>query len=152
MRAIGPIAVAGFCLVGAALASGDTPQTLAGVTVVDAAGVAELGASGARIIDTRPVSDFLAGHLPAGHHVAYRERSAREIAFNPAEDEVTAFLRRLGKFAAIDRPVVFYCGGPPCWKSYKAAVAASRSGYQRVYWFRGGMTAWLQDGRPIVRE
>jgi rhodanese-related sulfurtransferase len=135
-----------------AWADGDTPLELGGANVVDVAAVARLAASGARIVDTRALHDFLAGHLPDAAHVDYKERSARNPGFDPRDDDVPAFLLRLQRFAGKDRPVVFYCNGPSCWKSYKAAAAASRAGYRQVYWFRNGFSAWLQDGRPSVHE
>ena len=142
----------GLLAAASASADGDTPQELSGAIVVDVGAVARLAESGARVVDTRALHDFLAGHLPGAVHVDYRERSAREPAFDPGEDDAPAFLARLQKFAAKDRPVVFYCNGPSCWKSYKAAVAASRAGYRQVYWFRNGFSAWLQDGRPSAHE
>jgi rhodanese-related sulfurtransferase len=130
----------------------DTPTQLAGVGVVDAEGVETLAREGARIVDTRALHDFLAGHLPGASHVDYKERSERSPSFDANEDQVSAFLLRLGKFAVKSRPVVFYCNGPSCWKSYKAAFAALGAGYRPVYWFRGGLGEWRQSGRPLVSE
>lgn len=136
----------------AALAGGDTPTVLAGVSVIDARELAELAGSGARVIDTRAVHDFLAEHLPGAAHVDYKERSARSGEFDARDDDVPAFLIRLRKFAAPAQPVAFYCNGPSCWKSFKAAAAARAAGYRSVYWFRGGLSEWKQAGRPVVRE
>lgn len=145
------LAVALWAAAGAS-ANGDTPLSLDGATVVDATQVADLAARGAAVIDTRALHDFLAGHLPDASHVDYKEHSARDVAFDAREDDVPAFLLRLRKFAKPGGPVVFYCNGPSCWKSYKGAAAASRAGYRQVYWFRGGLGAWLQDGRAVIRE
>lgn len=41
-------------------------------------------------------------------------------------------------------PMVFYCQGPQCWMSYNAALRAINLGYSQVYWYRGGVEAWMQ--------
>lgn len=135
-----------------AYAGGDTPASLPGVIAVDAQGLNGLVGRQAVVVDTRALHDYLAGHLPGAHHVDYRERSARDAGFDAREDDVPAFLKRLAKFAPPARPVVFYCNGPACWKSYKAAAAAQRAGYREVYWFRGGLADWKRDGGAVVAE
>ena len=47
---------------------------------------------------------------------------------------------------AKDKPIIFLCNGPECWKSYKASRAAIAAGYKHVYWFRGGMPEWELAG------
>jgi PQQ-dependent catabolism-associated CXXCW motif protein len=47
-----------------------------------------------------------------------------------------------------DTPLVFFCLGPICWESYNAALRARQAGYQRVYWYRGGLEAWMAAGQP----
>lgn len=107
----------------------------------------------ARIIDTRAVHDFLAGHLPSAIHVPYRERSAREINYDPSQDGIPEFLSRLHKFAADkNATMIFYCNGLTCWKSYKGARAALKDGYHRVYWFRDGMAGWNAKKFEVVLE
>lgn len=133
--------------------SDNTPPDLPGAAVVDAQTLAALQAQGGvRLVDTRALHDFLAGHLPGAYHVDYRERSARTTGFDAAEDESAAFLRRLLKFVQPHQPVVFYCNGPACWKSYKAAAVARDAGYRQVHWFRGGMAEWRQNGMAVVAE
>lgn len=48
------------------------------------------------------------------------------------------------------RPLVFFCQGPRCWLSYNAALRAIRLGYRTVYWYRGGIEAWLAAGGILV--
>jgi rhodanese-related sulfurtransferase len=135
-----------------AVSSPDTPGTLPEVHTVDASRVTQLAAQGARIVDTRALHDFLAGHLPEALHVDYRERSAREVNFDARLDEVPAFLARLGKFTRKDQTLVFYCNGTACWKSYKAASVAKKAGYRQVYWFRGGVSEWKKAGKTLIAE
>jgi len=49
---------------------------------------------------------------------------------------------------------VFFCASVNCWLSYNAALRAVALGYTEVYWYRGGIEAWLEAGgdlRPMVR-
>ena len=48
------------------------------------------------------------------------------------------------------RPLVFFCQGPQCWLSYNAALRAVALGYQSVYWYRGGIEAWLAAGGELA--
>ena len=48
------------------------------------------------------------------------------------------------------RPLVFFCQGPQCWLSYNAALRAVALGYEAVYWYRGGIEAWLAAGGDLV--
>jgi PQQ-dependent catabolism-associated CXXCW motif protein len=48
------------------------------------------------------------------------------------------------------RPLVFFCQGPQCWLSYNAALRAVALGYETVYWYRGGIEAWLAAGGNLV--
>lgn len=48
------------------------------------------------------------------------------------------------------RPIVFFCQGPQCWLSYNAALRAVALGYQSVYWYRGGIEAWLAAGGELA--
>ena len=46
------------------------------------------------------------------------------------------------------RPMAFFCQGPECWASYNAALRASLIGYEKVYWYRGGLEAWKDARLP----
>lgn len=48
------------------------------------------------------------------------------------------------------RPLVFFCQGPQCWLSYNAALRAVALGYSAVYWYRGGIEAWLAAGGELA--
>jgi rhodanese-related sulfurtransferase len=134
-------------------ASNETPPALSGVIVVDSRTVAAMQVrDDASLIDTRSLHDFLVGHLPNAHHVDYLERSARVPNFDPAQDDTAAFISRLKKFAQPDHPIILYCNGVACWKSYKAAIAAKENGYLHIYWFRGGIYDWQKAGNPIIVE
>lgn len=128
------------------------PEKLPGATLVlPSEARALLGK--ARFIDTRILHDYLAGHLPDAIHIPYKEASVRSQKFNPEDDDVPAFLKRLGKFVPDkSSALVFYCNGLSCWKSYKAAKAAIEAGYTQVHWLREGLAAWRAQGFDLVQE
>ena len=48
------------------------------------------------------------------------------------------------------RPLVFFCQGTQCWLSYNAALRAVALGYEAVFWYRGGIEAWLAAGGDVA--
>ncbi|HLE67152.1 MAG TPA: rhodanese-like domain-containing protein [Burkholderiales bacterium] len=48
------------------------------------------------------------------------------------------------------RRLVFFCQGPRCWLSYNAALRAVALGYEHVYWYRGGIEAWVAAGGTLA--
>jgi len=48
------------------------------------------------------------------------------------------------------RSLVFFCQGTQCWLSYNAALRAVALGYEAVYWYRGGIEAWIEAGGEVV--
>ncbi len=68
-------------------------------------------------------------------------------------DAVQAQLARLLQAATkgdAGRPIVFFCQGTACWLSYNAALRAVALGYREVYWYRGGIEAWLAGSGPLA--
>lgn len=130
---------------GAAGAAADVPATLAGVTVVTAEQARRLVEAGTPIIDTRVGNEFADVHIKGARNVPYKEKSAKVAGFNAKEDQFD-----LGKLPA-DKgaPVIFYCNGPECWKSYKASKVAADAGWTRVQWLRGGFPEWKAKGYPV---
>lgn len=128
------------------------PEQLPGVEVVDALRLQALQHT-VRIIDTRPLHDYLAGRIPGALHIHYREHSARTVHYDPHQDDVPRFLHRLQRqVPARQTGIVFYCNGEHCWKSYKAARAAMSDGYRHLFWFRGGIAEWERLNLPRESE
>ena len=48
------------------------------------------------------------------------------------------------------RALVFFCASKACWLSYNAALRAVQLGYTQVYWYRGGIDAWLAAGEKTT--
>jgi len=72
---------------------------------------------------------------------------------NSYDDAVQAQLARLLQTAtkgSVTRSMVFFCQGVRCWLSYNAALRAVALGYREVYWYRGGIEAWLAGGGQLA--
>ena len=56
----------------------------------------------------------------------------------------------LGKITRNDlaRPIVIFCLDANCWLSYNAALRFHALGYENLYWYRGGITAWKAANLP----
>ena len=142
-----------LALSGSVCAAVEVPAAQMGAATVSAREASALLAQGARAIDVRPQHDFLDGHLPGALHINYRERSLQRADFDPTRDGVTAFLDRLHrKVPDPATPLVIYCNGIHCWKSFKALRAANDHGYRKLYWLRGGFAEWLREGLPVSTE
>lgn len=122
----------------------DTPLVLEGTAVVSAAQVKALQASGVPIIDARVASEYETEHIAKALSVPYAEKSAKSANFNHLQDRFDTSKLPTDKSAAI----VFYCNAGACWKGYKAAAVAVKSGYKKVYWFRGGIPEWREKAYP----
>ena len=134
----------GVLLVGAARAD-DTPDALQGAKLVGAEDVAKAQASGAVVIDSRVASEFAEGHIKGAVNVPYREKSQKSTAFDASQDDFNLAKLPADKAA----PLVIYCNGPECWKSFKASSAALKGGYTNVLWYRLGFPDWKAKGHPV---
>lgn len=133
---IGLVLLAAVCVQASVAAEKkQAPEGLAGSTLVDADWVKS--AMDAKqpllIIDSRIKDEYIEGHLPGALHLnADDVEHYREVL--PSDK---------------DHPVLFYCNGPKCLKSHKAAALAVEWGYRKVYWFRGGIPEWSTLGYPL---
>ncbi len=50
----------------------------------------------------------------------------------------------------VDMPIVAFCHDGRCPLSYEVAQSALGSGYQKVFWYRGGINAWTAAGLPTM--
>ncbi len=69
-----------------------------------------------------------------------------------ADDLQAWFARTLETLTQRDRarPMVFFCASAQCWLSYNAALRAVALGYREVYWYRGGIEAWIDAGGALA--
>ena len=47
----------------------------------------------------------------------------------------------------MSRPIIYFRQGASCGESYNAALRANAAGQTGIYWYRGGLAAWLEAGR-----
>lgn len=88
------------------------------------------------VIDSRSIEEHAKGHI--------------EGSISLLDTEMTKEM--LSQYAAwTDDPVIFFCNGTRCMRSYNASVKALGWGYTKVYWFRGGWKEWMSKGLPISR-
>lgn len=139
-------AVASCSLVAAAPAfATETPASLKGAEVIDAAKAKSLMDGGAKIIDTRVANEYAEAHIKGATNVPYKEKSAKAADFDASLDSFDVTKLPADKNAAL----ITQCNGAECWKSYKSAAAAIKAGYKKVYWFRGGFPEWKAKGLPV---
>jgi rhodanese-related sulfurtransferase len=127
----------------AALAA-ETPAALTGVKNVSAEEVKKLIDSGVPVIDTRVAAEYAEKTIKGAISVPYKEKSAKDAAFDPSQDQFDLSKLPGNKGA----PLVFFCNAGECWKSYKASVVAQKAGYTKINWFRGGFPEWSSKGLP----
>lgn len=128
------------------------PMSLSGVTVVSVEVLQALRVKGVPLVDVRSMPDYLTVRIPGALHARYQEYSERSEVFNEKSDHPQEFVGRLADILPAGSPVIFYCNGLYCWKSYKASRLAVASGYHPVYWFRGGLSEWVEAGLPTESE
>ncbi len=121
-----------------------TPATLDGVKVVNAAEAQKLQSAGSLLVDTRVAAEYAEKTIKGAKSVPYREKSAKSTDFDASQDKFDLSKLPADKGASI----VFFCNAGECWKSYKASVAAHGAGYTNLHWLRGGLPEWVAQGLP----
>jgi len=122
----------------------ETPAKLDGVKNVTAEEARQLADKGVPLIDTRVASEYAEKTIKGAKSVTYREKSAKDVKFDRAQDQFD-----LSKLPADkNAPMIMFCNAGECWKSYKASIVARDAGYKQVYWLRGGLPEWVAKGLP----
>lgn len=144
MRCCAVLAV--FSMLAMPVWADDTPTTAPqGVGLVDGAEALALQAKGATVVDTRVAVEFAEGHAKGAVNIPYREKSVKALGYNPSEDSFDVTKLPADKAA----PIVTYCNGAHCWKSYKAAIKAVEAGHTDVHWLRTGIEGWKAAGGSV---
>jgi rhodanese-related sulfurtransferase/ABC-type phosphate/phosphonate transport system substrate-binding protein len=120
-----------------------TPGELKGVQRVSAKQAYDLAQKGAKLVDVRTEREYSAKHARGAVLIPYGEKSLKAIDFDSKLDS-------FGGLSKLDKaqPVIFFCNGAECWKSYKASSVARDAGFPNVYWLRGGMPEWNAQQLP----
>ncbi|MFK5914114.1 MAG: rhodanese-like domain-containing protein [Woeseiaceae bacterium] len=82
------------------------------------------------IVDARSPLEFKTIHIKGAVNIPIASRKFPEMA---------KALRKKTK-----KPIVFYCNGRTCYKSYKAVKAALKAGLKNVYSYDAGMFEWAK--------
>ena len=121
----------------------DTPEAYEGITVVNAEWVkANMGT--VKVYDARKKGEYVEQHIPNAISAYYNEMSDKSVDFDENQDTWSIKKYPSDK----NTPVVVYCNGPACWKSFKTAVRLLKAGYTKVHWLRDGFPGWLDKGYP----
>jgi rhodanese-related sulfurtransferase len=88
-------------------------------------------AGGFVLIDARPAKRYEEGHIAGAVSVPVSKLKKEGAELLPSDKNI---------------PLVFYCGGPTCGMSPKAAGIALKSGYKNVSVFLGGEPGWKKAG------
>ncbi len=96
------------------------------------------------LIDSRS-KDFIL--IDARNHIEYRDSHIIGSLSIPAA-KITTVLPE--KVSEKDRRLIFYCNGPKCSKSRKAAKFASSINYTNLWVYNGGIPAW-KKARYLVK-
>jgi len=88
-----------------------------------------------QLVDVRTDGEVSQGYISGARHIDFMNW-----------DEFTAGVDKLDK----TKPVMVYCkvGG----RSHKAAVYLSENGFAEIYDMRGGIMAWNEGGKPLIKE
>ena len=128
-----------------AQAAEETPKAIPGGVAVSAEQAKAQFDKGALFIDARVAAEYAEKHIKGAKNVPYKEKSPKDVKFDPKEDSFDLAKLPGDKNAA----VIFYCNGAECWKSFKASKVAIDAGYKKVNWLRGGIPEWKAKGYPV---
>ena len=106
---------------------------------IDSENLIELHQSvpGLRIVDARFREDHVLGHIELSHNLPINQTDCESLA-QITDDKNTA--------------LVFYCNGGQVGASVNAIQVASKCGYERLFWLRGGFIEWQDKDYPFVIE
>lgn len=123
----------------------ETPKDIEGATVVGDAWV-KANYKKMQVFDVRKKAEYVEAHIPGAVSIPYKEKSGKKADFDSTKDKI-----KLDKFPSNkSTPLIVYCNGPKCWKSYKTAVTLVRAGYKYVYQYRNnGFPGWKSKGYPV---
>ena len=114
-----------------------SPETVEGAVTVSVQQAKEFFDQGVTFLDVRNPRLYANGHVPGTYHLDYK--------YNFDEE-------KLASVAEKNQPLVIYCSGVKCSRSYRASEKALEWGYTKVYYFRGGIVEWKKAGYPIEKS
>ena len=91
-------------------------------------------------LDVRESEEFSLGRLPGALLIPRGILEPKAALDSPARDS---------QLSDPERPIITYCGSGA--RSALAAATLQQLGFSQVRSLAGGIEAWTQEGRPIVR-
>ncbi len=111
-----------------------SPEQVAGAINTSVEQARELYDQGAVFVDVRNPRLYARKHIPGAFHL--------DLKYNFDEEKLAAIAKK-------DQPIVIYCSGVKCGRSYRASEKAVSWGYTKVHYFRGGIVDWKKAGYPV---
>jgi rhodanese-related sulfurtransferase len=108
-----------------------------GAVTVSVQQAKELYDQGVTFLDVRSPRLYAKGHIKGTYHLDYKYNFDEEKLANAAKKS---------------QPLVIYCSGVKCNRSYHASEKAVEWGYTKVYYFRGGIAEWKKAGYPVEKD
>jgi rhodanese-related sulfurtransferase len=110
------------------------PEAVDGATTITAEEARALHKAGTLFVDVRSPRLYARRHIPGAHHLDLKSAYTEEA---------------LAAIAERDEPLVIYCSGIKCSRSFRASSMAVGWGYRDVRFFRGGIVDWRKAGYPV---
>jgi len=112
-----------------------SPEHVEGSITISVEQAKALYDKGTVFIDVRNPRLYAGSHIVGAHHL--------DLKNGFTEDAVAALVKR-------DEPVIIYCSGVKCSRSYRASAEAVSWGFKKVHYFRGGIVDWEDAGYPVT--
>jgi len=113
-----------------------SPETVDGAVTVSLQQAKELYDQGEVFLDVRSPRLYAKGHILGTYHLDFK--------YNFDEEKLASLAKK-------DQPLVIYCSGVKCSRSYRASEKAVEWGYKKVYYFRGGIAEWKKADYPVEK-
>jgi len=111
-----------------------SPESVAGAITTSVTQAKSLYEQGVAFVDVRNPRFFAKGHIPGAFHLDFK--------YNFDEEKLSAVADK-------NKPLVIYCSGVVCSRSYRASASAVSWGFKTVHYFRGGIADWKKAGYTI---
>lgn len=104
-----------------------------------------------RIVDTRPVHEYVEGHIPGAIHLDVYGISLADTRPEPFASFMTMYAQLLGsRGIGSDQPVVFYENNSGM-RAARAFWVCEYHGHKDVHVLDGGYAAWLTEGYDVTQ-
>ena len=113
-----------------------SPEAVDGAVTVSGQQAKELYDQGVMFLDVRSPRLYAKSYIQGTYHLDLKNNFNEE---------------KLASVAKKHQPIVIYCSGVKCSRSYRASEKAVEWGYTKVYYFRGGIAEWKKAGYPVER-